>query len=174
MLAQQLKLFRICSPLLPNLLVFGNLDVEKYREAAVRIIKPALPSDESSRPSAMDTALSQLTLQRDFCLGLLGNTHTHSSFLDFLALDATFLGYLKSVLASPAMYPHQATSCLPHIIRSIMKSKATFVGMYSSIEACFNRFTTRSQHLVQSFARVPFEIVCDLLEKICSNNRSCI
>lgn len=86
---------------------------------------PQCFSPEPMNPSAFEGILSQLLLKRDFELGLLG--HSAPDVLSFLAIDSTFLWYLKSLLASPGLYPHQPSSCLPHVIRSLMDCNPIFL-----------------------------------------------
>lgn len=167
----------------PETFGFGKLDLERYRQAAVRIAKlrtlgssslqsiqndlkdlwcaivgNLFPSSISSTlslfqcridlqklgtkpaewvhcfnshildPSFIDAVLSQLILQRDFALGLLGvSVASFPGVLNFLAVDPTFLHYLKAFLASPTLCPHQPNSCLPHIIRNLIKSEPFFL-----------------------------------------------
>ena len=162
---------------------FGNVDVERYRAAAMRIAKlrnagnsslvdiknqlqelwevtvcnffpptmssalsqfhpqiqleklatkpcewPQSSSIERLDPLVMDAVLSQLLLQRDFALGLLGLTaSTASDMLNFLARDAIFLRSLQCLLSTLVPYPLQPTSCMPTVIRNLIASEPLFL-----------------------------------------------
>lgn len=168
---------------------FGKLDLERYREAALRISKQRMagsssiqslqnqlkelweatvgnlfPSNACSAMSLFqhridlgklgtkpaewpncfgsqlqdasftEQALSQLILQRDFAIGLQGaSASSYPGLLNFLAVDPTFLQHVRASLASSVLCPHQPNSCLPHLIRNLIKSEPIFLEIMLQI-----------------------------------------
>jgi len=122
---------------------------------------PQSSSIECLDPFMMDAMLSQLILQRDFALGLLGSTSaTVSDMLNFLASDATFLRSLQSLLASPSPFPLQPTSCMPSLIRNLIASEPLFLEIMLELLLPFQD---------EQFAAVPHRIsqgaqLCHILQ----------